>query len=63
VLTGAKSTTYRTMGSSFEHGNSESSAGAANSGWPPSPVMSRTEDGVLVVVCARESRVHGEGGQ
>jgi len=63
VLTGAKSTTYRTMGSSFEHGNSESSAGAANSGWPPSPVMSRPEDGVLVVVRARESRAHGEGGQ
>ncbi len=33
------------------------------SGKPPSPVMSRHRGRVLVVVRARESRVHGEGGQ
>ena len=63
MLSGAESTTYRTKGSFFEHGNLDPSAGAASSGTPPSPVTSRTGDGVLVVVGARESRAHGEGGQ
>ena len=35
----------------------------ARFGKPPSPAMSRSGDGVSVVVRARESRVHGEGRQ
>jgi hypothetical protein len=62
-LPGIKLTTYRTQGSPREHGNLQSSAGTETSGKPPSPAMSRRGGRVLVVVRARESRVHGEGGQ
>jgi hypothetical protein len=62
-LPGVKLNTYRTKGSPREHGNLQSSAGTKTSGEPPSPAMSRRRGRVLVVVCARESRVHGEGGQ
>jgi hypothetical protein len=60
---GAKPTTYRFVGFSLEHGNLNWSAGDANLGKLPSPAMSPVGDGVSVVVGARESRVHGEGGQ
>lgn len=63
VLPGVQSSTYRTKGLSFEHGNLDPSAGSAKPGEPTSPAMSRTGGGVSVVVGARESRVHGEGGQ
>jgi hypothetical protein len=62
-LPGIKLTTYRTQGSPREHGNLQSSAGTRTSGKPPSPAMSRRRGRVLVVVRARENRVHGEGGQ
>jgi hypothetical protein len=62
-LPGIKLTTYGTQGSPWEHGNLQSSAGTETSGKPPSPAMSRRGGRVLVVVRARESRVHGEGGQ
>ncbi len=62
-LPGIKLTTYRTQGSPREHGNLQSSAGTKTSGKPPSPAKSRRGGRVLVVVGARESRVHGEGGQ
>jgi hypothetical protein len=48
---------------SFEHGNSDTSAGQAKPGKPPGPARSRAGDGASVVVRARESRVHGEGRQ
>jgi len=63
VLPGVQLSTYRTTGFSYEHGNFDPSAGPAKPGKPPSPVMSRTEDGASVVVRARESRAHGEGRQ
>ena len=62
-LPGIKLTTYRTQGSPREHGNLQLSAGTKTSGKPPSPAMSQRRGRVLVVVGARESRVHGEGGQ
>lgn len=62
-LPGAYSATYHTTGYSFEHENLYTSAGHAKAGKPPSPVMSRRRGGVSVVVGARESRAHGEGGQ
>ena len=62
-LPGVKLTTYSTGGSPREHGNLQSSAGTKTSGKPPSPAKSRRGDRVLVVVGARESREHGEGGQ
>jgi hypothetical protein len=46
-----------------EHENLELSANPAKVGKPPGTVMSRSGGGVLVVVGARESRAHGEGGQ
>lgn len=63
VLPGVEPSTYRTKGLCFEHGNPDSSAKPAKSGKPTGPAMSRTGDGALVVVRARESRAHGEGGQ
>jgi len=48
---------------SFEHGNSDTSAGQAKPGKPLGPARSRAEDAASVVVRARESRVHGEGRQ
>ena len=63
VLPGVEPSTYRTKGLSFEHGNLDSSAGPAKSGKPSGPATSRTGGGASVVVRARESRVHGEGGQ
>ena len=63
VLPGVESATYSTKGSSFEHGNLDSSAGKANPGKLTGPATSRTRGGVSVVVRARESRVHGEGRQ
>ena len=60
---GAKPTTYRFVGFSFEHGNLNWSAGDANLGKLPSPAMSPMRGGVSIVVGARESRVHGEGRQ
>ena len=63
ALSGVQPTTYHTTGSSCEHGNLESSAGPAKSGKPPGPATSRPRDGASVVVRARESRAHGEGGQ
>jgi hypothetical protein len=62
-LPGEKSSTYRTKGLFFEHGNFDSSAGPAKPGRPTGPATSRTKGGALVVVGARESRAHGEGGQ
>ena len=44
-------------------GTSNRAPRAKASGKPPSPVMSRSRGGASVVVRARESRVHGEGGQ
>jgi hypothetical protein len=63
VLPGVQPSTYRTTGSSFEHGNPDPSAGPAKSGKPTGPAMSRTGGGASVVVRARESRAHGEGRQ
>ncbi len=63
VRSGVKLTTYSTTGFFFEHGNLDSSAGKAKPGKLPSLVMSRARGRGLVVVRARESRVHGEGGQ
>jgi hypothetical protein len=62
-LPGVKLATYSTGGSPREHGNQQSSAGEETTGKPPSPAMSRRWGRVLVVVGARESRAHGEGGQ
>lgn len=62
-LPGVQPSTYSTMGLSFEHGNPGPSAGPAKSGEPTGQVTSRTGGGALVVVRARESRAHGEGGQ
>jgi hypothetical protein len=47
----------------LEHGNLDPGAGPAKLGKLPSPVTSRTRNGVPVVVRARESRAQGEGGQ
>ena len=63
ALPGVQPSTYRTTGSSFEHGNPDPSAGPAKSGKPTGLAMSRTGGGASVVVGARESRAHGEGGQ
>jgi hypothetical protein len=63
ALPGVQSSTYRTTGPSFEHGNLDPSAGHAKPGKPTGLVMSRTGGGASVVVRARESRAHGEGGQ
>jgi hypothetical protein len=63
VLPGVQPSTYRTTGSSFEHGNPDPSAGPAKSGKPTGLAMSRTGGGASVVVRARESRAHGEGRQ
>ena len=63
VLPGAQPSTYRTKGSSFEHGNLDPSAGQAKSGKPTGLATSRMRGGASVVVRARESRVHGEGRQ
>lgn len=63
VLPGVQSSTYRTKGLSFEHGNLDPSAEPAKLGKPTSPATSRAGGGVSVVVRARESRVHGEGRQ
>jgi hypothetical protein len=63
VLPGVQSSTYRTKGLSFEHGNPNPSAGPAKSGKPTGPATSRMGGGASVVVRARESRVHGEGKQ
>jgi hypothetical protein len=60
---GVQPATYRTKGSSWEHGNLDSSAGPAKPGKLPSPATSRTRGGAFVVVRARESRAHGEGRQ
>jgi hypothetical protein len=63
ALPGAQPSSYRTKGSSCEHGNLDPSAGNANSGKPTGPATSRTRDGASVVVRARENRAHGEGRQ
>jgi hypothetical protein len=63
ALPGAQSSTYRTKGPFFEHGNSDSSAELAKLGKPTGLATSRTEGGASVVVRARESRAHGEGRQ
>lgn len=63
VLPGVEPSTYSIKGLCFEHGNLDSSAGPAKSGKPTGPAMSRTGGGASVVVRARESRAHGEGGQ
>jgi hypothetical protein len=63
VLPGVQPSTYRTKGSSFEHGNLDPSAGQAKSGEPTGLATSRMRGGASVVVRARESRVHGEGRQ
>src|ERR1700733_16234975 len=63
ALPGVQSTTYRTTGSSWEHGNLEPSAGPPRPGKPPGPAWSRPRGGASVVVRARESREHGEGRQ
>lgn len=63
ALSGVEPSTYRTTGSSFEHGNPDPSAGRAKSGKPTGLAMSRTGGGASVVVRARESRAHGEGRQ
>ncbi len=60
---GVQLTTYDATGLFIEQGNSDSDAWPAIPGKPPSPVTFRAEGGALVVVRARESRVHGEGGQ
>ena len=49
--------------SQVEHGNPDTSAWSAKPGKPPGPAMSRTGGRAFVVVRARESRAHGEGGQ
>src|SRR5260370_37855228 len=46
-----------------KHVNLQPSARKEPPGKPPSPVTSRRRGGASVVVRARESRVHGEGGQ
>ena len=63
ALPGVQPSTYRTTGSSCEHGNPDPSAGPAKSGKPTGPATSRTGGGASVVVGARESRAHGEGRQ
>jgi hypothetical protein len=63
ALPGAQPSTYSIKGFSWEHGNPDPSAGPAKSGKPTGLAMSRTGDGASVVVRARESRAHGEGGQ
>ena len=60
---GVELTTYSTEGFFFEHGNPDLSAGRAKPGKLPSPAMSQAGGIVPVVVRARESRVHGKGGQ
>jgi hypothetical protein len=50
-------------GSSFRTREPRCDAENAMLGKPPSPVMSLARGRVLVVVRARESRAHGEGGQ
>jgi hypothetical protein len=51
------------QGSSLETGELRSERRDANLGKLPCPATSRTKSRVLVVVGARESRAHGEGGQ
>lgn len=60
---GTQLTAYRARGRFIEQGNSDSDAWIAMPGKPPSPVRFRAEGGVLVVVRAWESHVHGEGEQ
>ena len=60
---GTQLTAYRAEGWFIEQGNSDSGAWIAMPGKPPSPVTFRAEGGVLVVVRAWESHVHGEGEQ
>ena len=60
---GAKPTTYSTMGRCHEHGNLDPSAGLNRVGKPPGPATSRTGGGASVVVSAQESCVQGEGRQ
>jgi hypothetical protein len=62
-LPGVKLATYHTKGPPRERGNRHPSARGSVSGKPKSPAMSRRRDGAVVVVRARESRVHGEGRQ
>ncbi len=62
VLAGKESATYSTKGLALEQENLDPSAGAAIPGKLPGPAMSRTRGGASVVVGARESRAHGEGG-
>ena len=63
VRPGVKSDTYSTEDFSFEHGNPDLSARNVRPGELPGPATSQAGGRVLVVVRARESRVHGEGGQ
>lgn len=63
VQPGTQLTAYRAEGRFIEQGNSDSDAWTAMPGKPPSPVTFRAEGGVLVVVRAWESHVHGEGEQ
>ena len=63
VRSGIQLTTYRATGCFNEQGNFDSNAWCAMPCKPPSPVTFRAEGGALVVVGARESRVHGEGEQ
>jgi hypothetical protein len=63
ALPGAKPATYRTTGTSCEHGNLDRSAEPAKLCKLPRPAMSPTRGRAFVVVGARESRAHGEGRQ
>ena len=63
VQPGVELATYSTTGFFFEHGNPDLSAGMTIPGKLPSPAMSQAGGIVPVVVRARESRVHGKGGQ
>ncbi len=62
-LSGAEPATYRTKGTSWEHGNLDRSAGPAKPGKLPRPATSPTRGRASVVVRARESRAHSEGRQ
>ena len=63
ALPGAKPATYRTPGTSCEHGNLDRSAEPATLCKLPRPATSPTRGRAFVVVGARESRAHGEGRQ
>jgi len=63
ALPGAKPATYRTTGTSCEHGNLDRSAEPAKLCKLPRPATSPTRGRAFVVVGARESRAHGEGRQ